>query len=303
MATVARRMQLPEDDLDLSTAHPMAPTARGAKSYRDAVAFPGPGAAARRGSQDEAVGVVAAEVRRIREPGDRPVHLRAASRSAPTRSRRAARSSATSRMTSEASGRIRGLLRCNFGLDAEDLADHLHDVGDRGFDPRAAFRTRPTTRSAGQSRPRRTAAMVSATWLKSRVGVSRPTCSGSSAGCELRGHGRDHRARRLARPVGVGRVQGDDRYVEAQVVALRELVGGDLGRRVRRLRLERMGFVDSARPCRRPRSLVHGRWLRAASEHVPASRLRSCRGTTAVRDTSTESRSGRRGGRRSMRRR
>ena len=55
---------------------------------------------------------------------------------------------------------------------------------------------------------------------------------------------RDDGARRLARPVGVEGPQHRDREVERAVEAVHQLVGRDLARRVRGLRLERMVLGD-----------------------------------------------------------
>ncbi len=85
---------------------------------------------------------------------------------------------------------------------------------------------------------------MSATKLKSRVGSSDPSEICPGAGGDLRHHGGDHRAGRLAGAVGVERPDRHHRQVEAQVVALGELVGRHLRRRVGRLGLQRVVLGD-----------------------------------------------------------
>ena len=61
---------------------------------------------------------------------------------------------------------------------------------------------------------------------------------------ELRDDGRDDGARRLPRAVGVERPRDDDRQLERVEETERHGVGGDLRRAVRRLRAQRVLFVD-----------------------------------------------------------
>jgi len=61
---------------------------------------------------------------------------------------------------------------------------------------------------------------------------------------ELRQDRGEDGAHGLARSVGIERTKDHCGYVEAAVIAQRELVGRDLGGGVGRLRVERVGLTD-----------------------------------------------------------
>ena len=104
-----------------------------------------------------------------------------------------------------------------------------------------AARTNPSTVSVDE---REVAARIEA----SEVDLPGP-------GQELAQHRRQDGALGLARAVRVERPQDDRRHAVAAVEGERQLVGGHLGRRVRRLGLERVGLGDRAAwpACRTPR--------------------------------------------------
>ena len=161
----------------------------------------------------------------------------------PVASRRAV-ASATSRITSDASGRSRSSSASTSGSTPRISPIELHDVADRRLDPGAGIEDATDDPlggggADGHEGRDRIGDVIEVPGRRQEAQPQRAIAAG-----ELRGDGRDHGARRLARPVRVERPQRDDRDAEAQVVALGELVGGDLRCRVRGLRLEWMRLVD-----------------------------------------------------------
>ncbi len=118
--------------------------------------------------------------------------------------------------------------------------------------------TRPSMPSAVAARTK--PSTVSATYVRSRRGSSRPSRISRLPGEELAEHRRQHGSLGLARSERVERPQDHDRQPVAAMEGERQLVGRDLRRRVRRLRLERVGLADRQRlrACRRPRSSTSG---------------------------------------------
>ncbi len=102
------------------------------------------------------------------------------------------------------------------------LADHVDDARRRDVD--GPFRAAASARSPPALAAARKPATVSATNVRSRRGSQRAEPH-RLAGERLGDDRRDHRARRLVRPVGVERPQDRHRQLERAVVGVHQLVG------------------------------------------------------------------------------
>ena len=149
-------------------------------------------------------------------------------------------------MTSLPSGRRRAGSSTTSASTSEQPAGQREQLADR-FGPARSRAGSSCLRGRRSWRRGRTRRPCPSTNVRSRRGSRRPRWICAGAREELAQHRREDGALGLARAVGVERPQDDRRHAVAAVEGEGQLVGGDLGGRVRRLGLERVRLRDRQR--------------------------------------------------------
>ena len=192
---------------------------------------------------------------------------RTASRGSQASRRRAFEASATSRTTSASGGRTRSSTDDDRGAGAERREDPLGQLADRDLRARAEVQRLALDPGHGAAPDQPGDVVADVEEVARRVERAELD---HVAGERLGGDRRDHRAGGLARPVGVERPRDDHGQVEGALEAERELVGADLRRRVRGLRVAADAPPRSARSGR-------SRTPRCSTSARPARRRRRAR--------------------------